>query len=590
MSNTPDIDRILFLFCKSHNLSFNDENTLSNQVNNNDNNGWIIQTNNDSDNDSDDSGIINDDHIIIDINNNDDEFDDSFERRIISSSSNRQHILDERDFTKPRQSITSDIDAIQSSIINSGYSSLMTSLDTSNNMTPITTTRSESVRVICRVRHDPSIVIENDNKNSCVELYDNNNNSIKILTQPDELFTFDTVYGPKATQEDIFHNVALPLVHDVLNGINGTIFAYGQTASGKTYTMEGDLSISNLNGIIPRIIHALYNTIDVLKNDDDDIEYEIIVNFVEIYMEKIRDLLDNKRNRVNLNIREDKDKGIYIEGAKDQYVRSVDDMMNVMIKGTKNRSVAATGMNEVSSRSHSIFIIKINRFNETNGTSIDNKLILVDLAGSEKVSRTNATGIQLEEAKTINKSLSTLGTVISTLSHNKKKSHIPYRDSKLTRILQDSLGGNSKTVLIITCSPSILNMSETQSTLKFGQRAKRIKNIVTTPKLNDDKTQATSKRIEELEALLLKAGQAIDAQQNEIMQIKNSVRSTGTSSQSSFPTMKGNVNDTHLGSDTDIGLSGTGTSTSTNTGAINDDNIKAKSPSNPYGMLKLNDL
>ena len=224
---------------------------------------------------------------------------------------------------------------------------------------------SECIQVCVRLR-PMNTKEKNESRKPIIDIFlDDNQVLIKNPANPNDdpkSFTFDAVYDEKTIQKNFYDESCFSLVESVLEGFNGTIFAYGQTASGKTYTMEGDLSISNLNGIIPRIIHALYNTIDVLKNDDDDIEYEIIVNFVEIYMEKIRDLLDNKRNRVNLNIREDKDKGIYIEGAKDQYVRSVDDMMNVMIKGTKNRSVAATGMNEVSSRSHSIFIIKINRF------------------------------------------------------------------------------------------------------------------------------------------------------------------------------------------------------------------------------------
>ncbi len=221
----------------------------------------------------------------------------------------------------------------------------------------------------------------------------------------------------------------------------------------------------------------------------------------------MRDLLDHHRVKTNLLIREDKTNGIYIAGVTEEYATSEEELYGIMGAGALNRAVAATGMNEGSSRSHSVFLITVTQRDVSNSTSKSGKLYLVDLAGSETVKKTNSSGQQLEEAKTINKSLSALGQVIFALT-DEKSTHVPYRDSKLTRILQDSLGGNAKTVLIIAASPSSYNAVETLSTLRFGTRAKSITNKVV---LN------ATRSVEELEILLAKAEKAIDAQQSHIM-------------------------------------------------------------------------
>ena len=231
---------------------------------------------------------------------------------------------------------------------------------------------------------------------------------------------------------------------------------------------------------------------------------------MNVYMifsqEKIRDLLDENRVKVNLTIREDKLRGIYIVDVTEVYCTSYDELLGLISAGAQNRAKAATGMNEGSSRSHSVFTVTVTQKDTAKGSTISGKLVLVDLAGSEMVRKTNASGQQLEEAKTINKSLSALGQVINALT-DEKMTHVPYRDSKLTRILQDSLGGNSKTVLIVACSPSTFNASETVSTLRFGMRAKSIQNKVTVNQ---------TRSVEELENLLLRAENAIDAQYTHI--------------------------------------------------------------------------
>lgn len=206
-----------------------------------------------------------------------------------------------------------------------------------------------------------------------------------------------------------------------------------------------------------------------------NLEFHIKVSYYEIYMDKIRDLLDV--SKVNLSVHEDKNRVPYVKGATERFVSSPEDVFEVIEEGKSNRHVAVTNMNEHSSRSHSVFLINVKQENLENQKKLSGKLYLVDLAGSEKVSKTGAEGSVLDEAKNINKSLSALGNVISALADG-NKSHIPYRDSKLTRILQESLGGNARTTIVICCSPASFNESETKSTLEFGKRAKTVKNVV----------------------------------------------------------------------------------------------------------------
>ncbi|KAJ1722560.1 hypothetical protein LPJ53_003020 [Coemansia erecta] len=265
--------------------------------------------------------------------------------------------------------------------------------------------------------------------------------------------------------------VNFAVIHNVFNGYNGTVFCYGQTGSGKTFTMMGaDIDNDDLKGIIPRIVEGVFAKI----NDSPlTTEYLVKASYMEIYMERIRDLLNP--NEAQLPIHEDKVNGVYVKGLVEIFVNKIEEVYEVMRLGAKNRVVAFTNMNAESSRSHSIFQITVEQKDTVNGKTKIGRLFLVDLAGSEKVGKTGATGQTLEEAKKINKSLSALGMVINALTDG-KSTHIPYRDSKLTRILQESLGGNSRTTLIINCSPSSFNAAETVGTLRFGMRAKSIKN------------------------------------------------------------------------------------------------------------------
>jgi kinesin family member 5 len=289
----------------------------------------------------------------------------------------------------------------------------------------------------------------------------------------------------KSPQADIFEFSIRSTVSDVLAGYNGTVFAYGQTGAGKSYTMMGNMEDSLNKGIIPRIVEQLFAA---FQTAPQHMEFTVKVGYMEIYMERIRDLLNPQRD--NLAIHEDKIHGVYVKDLTEAYANSAEEVYAYLQIGQRSRVTAATNMNLESSRSHSVFVITISQKDTSTGTQKSGVLYLVDLAGSEKIGKTGATGQTLEEAKKINKSLSALGMVINSLTDG-KSSHIPYRDSKLTRILQESLGGNSRTTLIINCSPSSYNDTETVSTLRFGMRAKTIKNKA---KINAELSPAELKR------------------------------------------------------------------------------------------------
>ncbi|XP_036025472.1 kinesin heavy chain isoform X2 [Onychomys torridus] len=321
-----------------------------------------------------------------------------------------------------------------------------------------------SIKVLCRFRPLNQAEILRGDK--FIPIFQGDD-SVIIGGKP---YVFDRVFPPNTTQEQVYHACAMQIVKDVLAGYNGTIFAYGQTSSGKTHTMEGKLHDPQLMGIIPRIARDIFNHIYSM---DENLEFHIKVSYFEIYLDKIRDLLDV--TKTNLSVHEDKNRVPFVKGCTERFVSSPEEILDVIDEGKSNRHVAVTNMNEHSSRSHSIFLINIKQENIETEQKLSGKLYLVDLAGSEKVSKTGAEGAVLDEAKNINKSLSALGNVISALAEG-TKSYVPYRDSKMTRILQDSLGGNCRTTMFICCSPSSYNDAETKSTLMFGQRAKTIKN------------------------------------------------------------------------------------------------------------------
>jgi kinesin family protein 3/17 len=311
--------------------------------------------------------------------------------------------------------------------------------------------------------------------------------AIKNPAAPDDdpkSFTFDGAYDENTQQRNFYEECCFSMIESVLEGFNGTIFAYGQTGCGKSFTMQGPNSTPELRGVIPNSFTHIFDTVRA----STDVEYLIRCSYLEIYNEEIKDLLGghNKKDNAKCELKEDPQRGVFVKGLTDVVVETEEQMSAMLEKGLSYRTTSATLMNAESSRSHSIFTIVVEMSSVDKDTGKEllraGKLNLVDLAGSERQKKTGATGDLLKEGAKINLSLSALGNVISALSEGKGK-HIPYRDSKLTRLLQDSLGGNTKTLMVAAISPADYNFDETMSTLRYANRAKNIKNK---PKINED--------------------------------------------------------------------------------------------------------
>ncbi|XP_056270574.1 kinesin-like protein KIF1A isoform X4 [Pseudoliparis swirei] len=352
-----------------------------------------------------------------------------------------------------------------------------------------------SVKVAVRVRPFNSREIGKDSK--CIIQMSGNTTTIVNPKQAKDTksFNFDYSYWSHTSPEDINYATQLEVYKDIgeemllhaFEGYNVCIFAYGQTGSGKSYTMMGKQDVKDQQGIIPLLCEDLFTKFN--DNAGNSMSYSVEVSYMEIYCERVRDLL-NPKNKGNLRVREHPLMGPYVEDLSKLAVTSYNDIQDLMDSGNKARTVAATNMNETSSRSHAVFniIFTQKRHNaDTENTSEKvSKISLVDLAGSERADSTGATGTRLKEGANINKSLTTLGKVISALAEvdsglnkNKKKkkveNHIPYRDSVLTWLLRENLGGNSRTTMVAALSPADINYEETLSTLRYADRAKQIR-------------------------------------------------------------------------------------------------------------------
>lgn len=356
--------------------------------------------------------------------------------------------------------------------------------------------KSETVRVVVRCR--PMLQDEISSKFTRVVGMDVARGMITIKNPKaraaDELnreFTFDAVYDWNSKQSDLYDETFRPIVEAVLEGYNGTIFAYGQTGTGKTYTMEGIRNKLDERGVIPNSFSHIFTHIS--RSQDE--QYLVRASYLEIYQEEIRDLL-NKDHKNRLELRERTGTGVYVKDLSSFVAKSIKEIEHVMSVGNKNRSVGPTDMNKHSSRSHAIFIVTVEcsaRGDDGDDHIRVGKLNLVDLAGSERQSKTGSTGIRFKEATKINLSLSCLGNVIAALVDG-KSSYVPYRDSKLTRLLQDSLGGNAKTVMVANVGPAGYNYEETLMTLRYANRAKNIKNK---PIINEDPKDALLREYQE---------------------------------------------------------------------------------------------
>nr|CCA19722.1 kinesinlike protein putative [Albugo laibachii Nc14] len=370
--------------------------------------------------------------------------------------------------------------------------------------------RSESVRVCVRIR--PLSTKEIQDGHSYIVSARQTSGEVTLQNpetndrEPPKNFTFDAAIAPEARQMQVYKLSAEDIVDSVMKGFNGTIFAYGQTGAGKSHTMEGYADKPEEKGIIPNSFHHIFEQIA----SEESKQFMVYASYLEIYNEEIRDLLaQDPKNR--LELKENLDTGVYVKDLTSRQVKGIAEIDAVLQQGKKNRSVGATLMNQTSSRSHSMFTITVEACTkEVGGDGKQHicvgKLNLVDLAGSERQTKTGATGDRMKEATKINLSLSALGNVISSLVDGKSQ-HIPYRDSKLTRLLQDSLGGNAKTVMIANVGPADYNYNETLSTLRYANRAKNIKNK---PKINEDPKDA---RIREYHEKIKELREALAAQE-----------------------------------------------------------------------------
>ncbi|KAM9409695.1 kinesin-like protein KIFC3 isoform 2-T2 [Pholidichthys leucotaenia] len=324
-----------------------------------------------------------------------------------------------------------------------------------------------NIRVFCRVR--PVSEEERDSADGKTTLsFDSEDDAVLYLSIRGKVTTFelDRVFAPQATQEEVFQEVQ-SLITSCIDGFNVCIFAYGQTGSGKTYTMEG---IPEDPGINQRALRLLFSEVTEKSADWD---YKISVSMVEIYNETLRDLLaQNPADKLDIKLNPDGSGQLYVPGLTEFAVQSPDDINRVFELGHVNRATACTNLNEHSSRSHALLIITVSGFNMSTETKTQGKLNLVDLAGSERIGKSGAEGSRLREAQCINRSLSALGDVINAL--RTKQNHVPFRNSRLTYLLQDSLSGDSKTLMMVQVSPLPSNMNETVCSLKFAQRVRSV--------------------------------------------------------------------------------------------------------------------
>ncbi|MBA0612860.1 hypothetical protein Godav_013409 [Gossypium davidsonii] len=335
-------------------------------------------------------------------------------------------------------------------------------------------------------------------------------------------YTFDHVFDENCSNSDIYELLTKDIIHAAVDGFNGTAFAYGQTSSGKTFTMNGS---SNDPGIIHRAVNDIFQKINMIS----DREFLIRVSYMEIYNEEINDLFAVENQK--LQIHENLERGIFVAGLREEIVNNAEQVMKLLESGEVNRHFGETNMNARSSRSHTIFRVVIESKGKDTGSFDDysssdairvSVLNLVDLAGSERIAKTGTGGVRLKEGKYINKSLMVLGNVINKLSDSaKRRAHIPYRDSKLTRILQPALGGNAKTSIICTVAPEEIHIEETKGTLLFASRAKRVTNCAQVNEVLTDAALLKRQKLEIEELRWKLQGSHAEVLEQEILKLRN---------------------------------------------------------------------
>ena len=377
-------------------------------------------------------------------------------------------------------------------------------------------TNSENIKVCLRIR-PMSLQEKSRNDESCIETVSGE----QLLLSHKNLrrsYTFNLVFGPESSQEDVFFNCSIDkLIDSALDGYSVTIFAYGQTGSGKTYTIMGRddainekiLTNNKYSGIMPKSINYIWSTVANRQQ-----KFYIKVSFLEIYNEQINDLLNP--NNSNLQIRWDQKQGFFVEGLLVIECKKPQDIVEIILQGTKNRKKGSHDLNKDSSRSHSILTVYLISEYNSGGESYKKygKISFVDLAGSERLKETHSKGGMVKETGNINKSLFVLGKVISSLTDKKSTNqHIPYRDSKLTMLLMDSIGGTAKTLMIACVSPSSVYSDETMSTLNYASRTMNIKNK---PLVQMDSKEKAAEGLKEENELYLEENEFL---KNEFMKL-----------------------------------------------------------------------
>ncbi|KAK1683707.1 hypothetical protein QYE76_044555 [Lolium multiflorum] len=363
-----------------------------------------------------------------------------------------------------------------------------------------------SIRVYCRVKPFPKT--QPDQRSTVDHIGENGEimimNPEKQGKDGRKIFSFNKIFGPNVSQSDVYADTQ-PLIRSVMDGYNVCIFAYGQTGSGKTYTMSGpDITAEGTLGVNYRSLNDLF---DISQNRSDTTAYDVRVQMIEIYNEQVRDLLmtDEIRNNSHVN-------GLNIPDANLVPVKCAQDVLDLMKLGHRNRAVGSTALNERSSRSHSVLTVHVQGKEIISGSTLKGCLHLVDLAGSERVDKSEAAGERLTEAKHINKSLSALGDVIAALAQ--KSSHVPYRNSKLTQVLQDALGGQAKTLMFVHVNPESDSFGETISTLKFAER-------VATIELGAARVNKEGAQVKDLKEEIGKLKSALDEKEREAAQLRD---------------------------------------------------------------------
>ncbi|XP_034936839.1 chromosome-associated kinesin KIF4A [Chelonus insularis] len=349
----------------------------------------------------------------------------------------------------------------------------------------------DSVRVALRVRP----LVNSEKERGCQNIINviPEQNQVQIRNT-EKAFTFNYVFDPSTEQEEFYNSAIRKMINSLFKGYNVTILAYGQTGSGKTHSMGTNYGSDNSMGVIPRAVNDIFNIIETKNNDWI---FKVTVSFMELYQEQLYDLLafDKQRKDCMIDIREE-NKEIKIIGITEKEVKNSEAALELLVQGSDNRATGATAMNHQSSRSHAIFTLTIHQQQRDDlNNSTTAKFHLVDLAGSERSKKTQATGERFKEGVNINKGLLALGNVISQLGDGNTNTFVNYRDSKLTRLLQDSLGGNSITLMIACISPADYNLEETLSTLRYADRAKKIKNK---PIINQDPKTAEINRLNKI--------------------------------------------------------------------------------------------